>query len=193
MTMPTTLTHGFVGVALGGTFFRKMPRRFWYLAVACTTVQDLDVIGLRPDVGIPYGHLLGHRGLSHSLPFAFVISVIAVSLMLKYVKLLSLKWWCLWAFFFAIAASQGLLDAMTHGGGLGVALLSPFDRTRYFLPWRPILVSPIGLHGLFSKWGLRVIICEVGLIWIPLGALLAGRRLGTWLRRRRADRQNGDA
>lgn len=178
-------------MALGGTFFRKMPRRFWYLTVACATVQDLDVIGLRHDVGIPYGHFLGHRGLSHSLPFAFVISVIAVSLMLKYVKLFSLKWWCLWAFFFAIAASQGLLDAMTNGG-LGVALLSPFDRTRYFLPWRPIEVSPIGLHGLFSKRGLKVIISEVGLIWIPLGALLAAGRLGTRLRRRRADRQNGD-
>ena len=189
MTMPTTLTHSFVGVALGGTFFRKMPRRFWYLTVACATVQDLDVIGF--PFGVDYGDFLGHRGLSHSLPFAFVISVIAVSLMLKYVKLFSLKWWCLWALFFAIAASQGLLDAMTDGG-LGVALFSPFDRTRYFLPWRPIPVAPIGLHGLFSRWGLRVIIFEVGLIWIPLGALLAAGRLGTWLMRRRADRQAGD-
>ena len=77
MTMPTTLTHGLVGVALGGTFFRKMPRRFWYLAVACATVQDLDVIGFR--YGVNYGDLLGHRGLSHSLLFAFVISIIAVS------------------------------------------------------------------------------------------------------------------
>lgn len=177
-------------MALGGTFFRKMPRRFWYLAVACATVQDLDVIGLGH--GVPYGHFLGHRGLIHSLPFALVISIVAAGLMLKYVKLFSLKWWCLWALFFVVAASQGLLDAMTYGGGLGVALLSPFDRTRYFLPWRPIEVAPIGLHGLFSRWGLRVIICEVGLIWIPLGVLLAAGRLRTRLRRRRADRHGRD-
>ena len=189
MIVPTTVTHGLVGLATAGTFFRKMPRRFWYLAVACATVQDLDTIGLR--FGVPYEHLLGHRGLTHSLPLAFVISAIAVSLMLNYAKLFSLRWWCLWAFFFVVAASQGLLDAMTDGG-LGVALFSPFDRTRYFLPWRPIQVAPIGIRGLFSRWGLRVIICEIGLIWVPLGALLAASRLGTWLLRRRAAHQAGD-
>lgn len=30
-------------------------------------------------------------------------------------------------------------------GGLGVAFFSPFDNKRYFLPWRPIRVSPISV------------------------------------------------
>jgi len=35
-------------------------------------------------------------------------------------------------------------------GGLGVAFFSPFDNSRYFLPWRPIRVSPIAIHRFFS-------------------------------------------
>jgi len=47
---------------------------------------------------------------------------------------------------FFVAASHGLLDAMTRGGE-GVALLSPFDTTRYFLFWRPIIhASQPGVH-----------------------------------------------
>jgi inner membrane protein len=52
------------------------------------------------------------------------------------------------------AASHGILDAMTNGG-LGVALLSPLDTTRYFRPWRPIQVSPISLRRFFSDEGVR--------------------------------------
>src|SRR5215831_7502105 len=47
----------------------------------------------------------------------------------------------LFAYLFLATASHGVLDAMTNGG-LGVAFFSPFDTTRYFLPWRPIRVSP---------------------------------------------------
>jgi inner membrane protein len=53
-------------------------------------------------------------------------------------------------------------------GGLGIALLSPFDNNRYFLPWTPIVVSPIGLRGFFSHWGLMVMISEITYVWAPL-------------------------
>jgi inner membrane protein len=59
------------------------------------------------------------------------------------------------------------LDAMTDGG-LGIALLSPFDNHRYFFPWTPIVVSPIGLRGFFSHWGLMVMISEITYVWAPL-------------------------
>ena len=41
-------------------------------------------------------------------------------------------------------------------GGLGCALFWPFDLTRYFAPWRPIPVAPIGMdffspHGATSR------------------------------------------
>jgi len=41
-------------------------------------------------------------------------------------------------------------------GGMGVAFFSPFDTTRYFLPWRPILVSPISVMRFLSERGLAV-------------------------------------
>ena len=59
---------------------------------------------------------------------------------------------------------------MTNGG-LGVAFFSPFDNTRYFFPWRPILVSPISLTRFFSERGVAVMQSELIWIWIPAGLL----------------------
>jgi len=69
-------------------------------------------------------------------------------------------------FFFLLSASHGIFDAFTNGG-LGIALLSPFDNTRYFFPWTPIIVSPLGIKGLLSNWGLIVIKSELLWIWLP--------------------------
>lgn len=74
--------------------------------------------------------------------------------------------WKLGLLLFVITASHGLLDAMTDGG-LGVAFFSPFNRERYFLPWTPIHVSPIGAGGFFSARGLNVIWSEIVWIWGP--------------------------
>jgi len=51
---------------------------------------------------------------------------------------------------------------------LGIALLSPFDNERYFFPWTPIPVSPIGLKSFLSGWGLRVMLFEIIYVWVPL-------------------------
>jgi len=59
----------------------------------------------------------------------------------------------------ALVASHPLLDALTDGG-LGVALLWPFSAERFFFPWRPIPVSPIGV-GFFSLRGIRVALAEL--------------------------------
>ena len=72
----------------------------------------------------------------------------------------------LWFYFFLATASHGLLDAMTDGG-LGVVFFSPFDTARYFLPWRPILVSPIGVARFLSPRGLAVLRGEIFWIWLP--------------------------
>jgi inner membrane protein len=87
----------------------------------------------------------------------------------------------LWTYFFLATASHGLLDAMTDGG-LGVACFSPFDNNRYFLPWRPIRVSPIGIGRFFSPRGLEVVRSELLWIWLPAALLV----LSVWLIRRRA-------
>ena len=61
----------------------------------------------------------------------------------------------------------GLLDAMTDGGR-GVALLWPFTTARYFLPFRPIPVAPIGA-AIFSAYGAQVTAIEVAMfcpLWL---------------------------
>src|SRR4029453_2472444 len=64
-----------------------------------------------------------------------------------------------------VLASPALLDTMTDGG-LGCALLWPFDLTRYFAPWRPIPVAPIGF-GMLSVYGLIVVVAEC-VLFAPL-------------------------
>jgi inner membrane protein len=73
---------------------------------------------------------------------------------------------------------------MTNGG-LGVAFFSPFDKSRYFLPWRPIRVSPISVHRFFSGSGYAVLRSELLWIWVP-AILFAGLVL-TWKRMKPAD------
>jgi inner membrane protein len=65
------------------------------------------------------------------------------------------------------------------------SLFAPFDNTRYFLPWRPIVVSPIGVGAFFSRWGLEVLASEsvwVGIPAVVLAAAAVGFR--AWRRRR---------
>ena len=128
-------------------------------------LPDADVVGF--SLGVRYGDLLGHRGLSHALAFAALVATVAVLLWGEPVPRKPV-WW----FLFVCAASHGILDAATDGG-LGVAFLSPFSNKRYFWPWRPIRVSPIGLTRLFSGRGIDVIATELMWIWLPCAIALA--------------------
>ena len=171
--MPTGITHAFVGLA-GAKIFarRKMPLRFWVLAPVCAFLPDLDTLGFR--FGIKYGDMLGHRGLTHSLPFALVLSLVVVLLFFREHKpFASRQWWWLWLFFFLVTASQGILDAMTDGG-LGVAFFAPFSNERLFLPWRPIVVSPIGVRGFmtYKRHAVRALSSEFLVVWLPMILLM---------------------
>jgi inner membrane protein len=167
--MPTIMTHGFVAGLLGKTFAAgRMPSLFWILSVLCSIFPDADVIGF--SFGVRYEDMLGHRGLSHSLVFALAVSLAVTFLAFpqcppRWTRLRLLS------YFFAVTASHGVLDAMTDGG-LGVAFFAPFDETRYFLPFRPISVSPIGL-SFFSARGLDVLWSELLWVWLP-GTMMAG-------------------
>ena len=172
--MPTPMTHAFVAVALGKTVYRRKPLGFWLLAILCATLPDIDTIGLR--LGIPYGHVLGHRGLTHSLFFAACLSAAAAWAALPWFKPAARSWWRLWLFFFVVAASQGVLDAMTDGG-MGVAFFAPFHNARYFLPFCPIEVSPIGLGAFLSQRGLRVLSSELLWVCLPMGLLVLAARV----------------
>jgi inner membrane protein len=166
--MPSVFSHAIAAVAIGSTTVGGPFRgRLWTLGVVCAVVPDLDVVHLA--FGIPYAHLLGHRGLSHSLFAAAVLAGLMTVLVRR-------RWPAsasaarLWMFFFLTTASHGVLDAMTSGG-FGVAFFAPFSETRYFLPWRPIVVSPISILEFFSEWGVRVMWSELAWVWLPSAAI----------------------
>ncbi len=154
-----------VGVAAGITFApRDVTNRFWSLSLICSVIPDADVIAF--SFGIPYQHLFGHRGFFHSPFFGLLLSIFLVCVFLPDIEMFSKEWFFYLIFFFSLSASHGILDAFTNGG-LGIALLSPFDQTRYFFPWRPIMVSPIGVVSFFGRWGLAVIKSELLWVWLP--------------------------
>jgi len=166
--MPTILSHPAVAAGLrpwlpwlsGGTVAA---------GIVLTILPDIDVVGFA--AGVRYGSPLGHRGFTHSLLFAALAALTANAIVRGDRRSL--------LYLFLCAASHGLLDALTNGG-MGVALLSPFSNRRYFFPWTPIRVSPIG-GRFFSPRSLSVLASELRWVWMPMIALaLTGRlvRLG---------------
>ncbi|HEX7696489.1 MAG TPA: metal-dependent hydrolase [Candidatus Acidoferrum sp.] len=177
--MASVFSHAVAALSIGACFYRPgTHKRVWVVGAVCSTIPDLDVIGFR--FGIRYGDFWGHRGFTHSLLFAAVVASAVSATGFRRV-LPGLGRFPMWMYFFLATASHGLLDALTDGG-LGVAFFAPFDNHRYFLPWRPIHVSPIGAARFFTHRGLEVLQSELLWIWLP-AALLA---LSVWLMRRRA-------
>ena len=169
-TMASPFSHAVAALSIGACFYRpQTPKRVWIAGAICSVIPDIDVIGFR--FGIHYGDFWGHRGFTHSLLFAALLSG-AAAVMLSRRGLVGIRRFSLFAYLFLATASHGVLDAMTNGG-LGVAFFSPFDNCRYFLPWRPIPVAPLSLAGLMTARGLRVIGSEIGLFWtFTFGALI---------------------
>ncbi len=151
-------------LSIGTCFYTPhIPKRVWAIAAICAAIPDLDVIGFR--FGIRYGDFWGHRGFTHSLVFAALIAGVAtvICFRLGEPNIGRLR---LVTYLFLATASHGLLDAMTNGG-LGVAFFAPFDNNRYFLPWRPIRVSPISIGRFFSPRGYAILQNELLWIWLP--------------------------
>lgn len=173
--MPSAFTHAAAALALGTAFRRPGPPvGVWIAGAVCAAAPDLDAIGLR--FGVPYGHVLGHRGFTHSLVFAALVAgVITV------VACRDERWRGrrreVALFLFLATASHGVLDMLTNGGR-GVALLAPFSTERLFLPWRPIEVSPLSISRFFSGRGMVVFTSELRWVWLPAG-LFAGVCLAT--------------
>lgn len=168
--MPTIMSHGIAAAAIGKVFAAdRMPARFWFLSIGCAMLPDIDVLGFA--FGIRYGDMLGHRGITHSLPCALMVACLAAWLCLDTATQSARTWLVLVGYFFIVTASHGILDAMTNGG-LGVAFFAPFSNNRYFLPWQPIEVSPIGLDFFFSARSLAVLWSEIKWIWIPSAVVI---------------------
>jgi inner membrane protein len=167
--MASAFSHAIVASAIGSVPPRcVMTWRLLILGVACSVLPDLDAIGFRN--GVAYASFWGHRGLTHSLFFALLLSALltAVFFIRKPPAIASVSF----LYLFMCTASHGVLDAMTNGG-LGVAFFSPFITTRYFFPFRPIVVSPISISRFFEGRGVEVLASEFKWLWLPSFALMS--------------------
>jgi inner membrane protein len=171
-----SLGHIAVGAAAARGQRDRQSRRwpallFWS---ALSMLPDADVIGFA--FGIPYEAPWGHRGATHSFAFAAMVGV-AVAAVAPWFRRPGVRTGAIAA---AVVASHALLDTLTDGG-LGCALFWPFDLTRYFAPWRPIPVSPIGLYFV-SPQGLFVAVVEL-ILFAPLLVWALRRSSASRLRR----------
>ena len=160
--MPTIMSHA---VAAGGlasvlTTGRRLPPMFWGLCAGLAMLPDVDVVAYA--FRLPSDSMWAHRGITHSVPAAAVTAALVALLTRRRLPLSSAR---LWLSLVVSMASHGLLDMLTDGGS-AVAVWAPLSSSRYFWPWRPLLVSPIGV-AFFSEWGMRTLRNEIGWLWLP--------------------------
>lgn len=161
--MASIFGHAIVGFTLSKVLSKKNSKILLLLAVASTILPDIDVLAF--SFGIPYEAPFGHRGFAHSIVFA----VLWATLLMFIFGSLNRKIW--WIVIFLSTISHGILDAMTSGGK-GVGFFIPFNNSRFFFPFREIVVSPIGIEKFFSEWGIKVILSELKYIVLPCFVIL---------------------
>lgn len=161
--MPSFFAHAVSALPLARAFSGRDFRKLAWWSAVCAVLPDADVLAF--EFGIPYESIWGHRGITHSFFFSALLAGLLVATVFRKCET---NRWAIACCLFLAAASHALLDACTNGG-LGVALWAPFSGERFFSPYRPIQVSPIGAGAFFSEWGLRVIRSE--LVWVALPAL----------------------
>ena len=154
-------THPAIPLAIGtGLGKKSVTGKLLVLGILFSILPDCDVIAFK--FGIPYSSQWGHRGFTHSLFFAGIMSIVFAYAFSRKLEINRVR---IFSFLFIAMASHGLLDMFTDGG-LGIALLWPFDHARYFWPYQVIKVSPIGI-SFFSDWGLHTLVSEFFWIWLP--------------------------
>lgn len=162
--MPTIFSHGVAAAALLTAFpQRAVSRGVLTLGIACAIAPDIDVVAI--PFGARSGDIFGHRGFTHSLLFAAVLASGGLAGAVRAWPSIAHRC-AIWFYLFLAAASHGLLDALTSRHGLGIPFFWPFDTTRYFLPFTPVAMSPLGTH-FFSGRGLLVLLNEIWWIWTP--------------------------
>ena len=155
---------GYLAVGLATARATAVPRGLaaWSWAVllsGLSLLPDTDFLGFH--FGIPYAGPFGHRGALDSLVFALAVGL-ALWVWAAWVGLPGLRVGLASS---RVLVSHGVLDSMTNGG-MGVALFWPFNLQRYFAPWRPIPVVPLG-GRLFSVHGVSLMMHET-LLFLPL-------------------------
>jgi len=181
--MASAPTHIVATGAIAAFFHRpRVPWHLWFMGAVLAVAPDLDVIGFR--FGVKYADLLGHRGLTHSLLAAAVVSAVVVMLFYRS-GAGALRAKQVWLFLFLCMASHGALDALTKGG-LGVAFFAPFSDKRYFFPDRPLAVSPLSIKQFLTSRGLAILVNEMRWVWAPsIGLAATVLMYRSWRRPRR--------
>jgi inner membrane protein len=106
--MATIFSHSIAALAFGKVFPWEGKRTtFWILTAVCAALPDIDVIGFR--FGVHYSDMLGHRGLTHSLAFAFIVGCLVALIVFHDVKIFSTDWWKIAIYFFIVTASTACL------------------------------------------------------------------------------------
>ncbi len=163
--MASAFGHAAASLAFGSTgIVKRMQGKLMLMGMIVSILPDADSIGFK--FGVPYDSFWGHRGFTHSIVFALILSIVLVFAF--YRSQTSKEKTRIFIFLFLSCVSHAILDAMTTGG-LGVAFFSPFNNQRYFFPFRPIKVSPISITTFFKGKGLAVIQSE--LVWIGLPSI----------------------
>ena len=171
--MATIISHAVAAVGIAALFpARSLKPRVWVTGALFAMFPDADVLSFR--LGIAYGDVLGHRGLTHSLAFAAALAAIATVALVSRAGA-TVNPGLVWLYLFLATASHGVLDALTNGGH-GVAFFAPLENSRYFFPFTPIEVSPIGITRFFSARGAEVLANEMLWIWLPAALAM----LGAW-------------
>jgi len=156
--MASIFGHGLVAYTMAKVIDNKHLKTLLCLAIFSAILPDADVVAFK--LGIAYEHPLGHRGFSHAVLFAILWAGTLSFWLGKSNKVVY------FVVLFLSTISHGLLDALTNGGK-GVGFFIPLNNERYFFPWRPIKVSPLGIKEFFSEWGLNVILSEIKYIALP--------------------------
>lgn len=160
--MASIFGHAALALGMGGGMLKdKNYKPLLIAGIISSMLPDLDVIGF--SFGVKYMSIFGHRGFSHSLIFALFWGLFLSYLLFKKYKINERIGF---VYIFLCTISHGVLDAMTTGGK-GVGFFIPFDNERYFLPFRFIKVSPLGISNFFSKWGAAVVWNELQYILVP--------------------------
>ena len=169
--MATIISHAVAAAGIAALFpARSLPRRVLIAGAIFAMLPDADVLTFRLDIA--YGDVLGHRGFTHSLAFAAALAAIA-TFALHPTARSGVKRGLVWLYLSLATASHGALDALTNGGH-GVAFFAPFENSRYFFPFNPIEVSPIGISRFFSARGAEVLANEMLWIWLPTALAIVG-------------------
>ena len=151
--------------------------------MSAAAMPDLDVIAF--PLGVPYGHSLGHRGLTHSFVFAAGVAFMLGWGLFRELKPFSPAWARLVSLIFLASASHGVLDACTDAGQ-GIGFFVPFSDQRFFFPWRPLLTSPVDPRAVFRPRGLQILLNEMQWVWLPVSSVWVSVMLLRRLQRTRS-------